>query len=198
MYLIFIELKSDVSLLISSKVYGLVMRGKEQKTMDAPTLTKTSQERVSLDDYFMDITRIVAKRSTCLRRPTGAVLVREKIIISTGYNGAPRGLRHCTEIGCLRQKRGIPSGKYHELCRGAHAEINAIVQASLNGTSTEGSILYCTCFPCAYCMKALINSKVRKIIFIEDYPDELSHELCKESGIRTVQWTPKKHGKKST
>ncbi len=172
-------------------------RKENRRPMNKPTLTKTSQERVPLNDYFMDIIRIVAKRSTCLRRPTGAVLVRDKIIISTGYNGAPRGLRHCTEIGCLRQKKGIPSGKYHELCRGAHAEINAIVQASLNGTSTEGSTLYCTSFPCAYCMKALINAKVRKIIYIENYPDELSHELCKESGIRTIQWTPGKHTKRS-
>jgi len=159
-------------------------------------LKKKGQRRVSLDDYFMDITRIVAKRSTCLRRSTGAVLVRDKIIISTGYNGAPRGLRHCTEIGCLRQKKGIPSGKYHELCRGAHAEINAIVQASLNGTSTEKSTLYCTSFPCAYCMKALINAKITKIIYIDDYPDELAHELCKESGIKAVQWTPRKHTEK--
>jgi len=159
--------------------------------MSETPLTKASRERISLDDYFIEITKIVAKRSTCLRRPTGAVLVRDKIIISTGYNGAPRGLRHCTEIGCLREKMGIPSGKYHELCRGAHAEINAIIQASLNGTSTEGATLYCTSFPCAYCMKALINAKISKIIYIEDYPDELSHELCKEAGIETIQWVPR-------
>ena len=156
--------------------------------MDKSTVTNTKQERISLDDYFMEITRIVAKRSTCLRHPTGAVLVRDKIIISTGYNGAPRGLRHCMEVGCLRQKRNIPSGKYHELCRGAHAEINAIIQASLNGASTEGATLYCTSFPCAYCMKALINAKITRISYIEDYPDELSHEICKESHIEAIQW----------
>ncbi|UCD73232.1 MAG: dCMP deaminase family protein [Candidatus Bathyarchaeota archaeon] len=156
--------------------------------MDKSAVVKTEQGRISLDDYFMEITKIVAKRSTCLRHPTGAVLVRDKMIISTGYNGAPRGLKHCTEVGCLRQKRNIPSGKFHELCRGAHAEINAIIQASLNGSSTEGAVLYCTSFPCAYCMKALINAKITKIIYLEDYPDELSHEICQESPIETVQW----------
>ena len=163
----------------------------EEDPYGVPPLTEPRQERISLDDYFMKITKIVAKRSTCLRHQVGAILVRDKMIVSTGYNGAPRGLKHCIDVGCLREKRGIPSGERQELCRGTHAEINAIVQASLNGTSTEGATLYCTSFPCVYCMKALINAKIRRIMYLEDYPDELSHEICEEAGLENVKWTQK-------
>jgi dCMP deaminase len=120
----------------------------------------------------MEITKLVATRSTCLRRRVGAVLVREKRILSTGYNGAPRGLRHCLEIGCL-----------HELCRALHAEQNAIIQAALHGVSVDGATLYCTAQPCVICSKMLINSGIRGVVYAEGYPDDLSRELLEEAGV---------------
>jgi len=140
-------------------------------------------ERPAWDEYFMEITRLVATRSTCLRRRVGAVLVRDKRILSTGYNGAPRGLRHCLDIGCLRERLGIPSGERHELCRALHAEQNAIIQAALHGVSVDGATLYCTNQPCVICSKMLINSGIRSIVFAEGYPDELSRELLEEAGV---------------
>jgi dCMP deaminase len=139
--------------------------------------------RPSWDEYFLEITRLVATRSTCLRRRVGAVLVRDKRILSTGYNGAPRGLRHCLEVGCLRDRLGIPSGERHELCRALHAEQNAIIQAALHGVSVDGGTLYCTNQPCVICSKMLINSGIRRIVYAEGYPDELSRELLEEAGI---------------
>ena len=116
--------------------------------------------RPSWDEYFMDITRRVATRSTCLRRAVGAILVHDKRIIASGYNGGPSGLAHCLDIGCLREKLGIPSGQQHELCRGIHAEQNAIIQAARYGVSIEGSVLYCTTQPCTQCTKMLINAGI--------------------------------------
>lgn len=139
--------------------------------------------RPSWDEYFMDITRQVATRSTCLRRAVGAILVRDKRIIATGYNGGPTGLRHCLDIGCLREQLGIPSGQQHELCRGIHAEQNAIIQAARYGVSIDGSTLYCTTQPCTQCTKMLINAGIREIVYAEGYPDELAQELLDESGI---------------
>jgi dCMP deaminase len=131
----------------------------------------------------MEITRFVATRSTCLRRRVGATLVRDKRILATGYNGAPRGLRHCLEIGCLRERLGIPSGERHELCRALHAEQNAIIQAALHGISTDGATLYCSNLPCVICTKMLINSGITAIVYAEGYPDDLSRELLGEAGI---------------
>jgi dCMP deaminase len=143
-------------------------------------------ERPSWDDYFLEITKLVAKRSTCLRRAVGAILVKDKRIIATGYNGVPRGLRHCSETGCLRAQLNIPSGTRHEICRGLHAEQNAIVQAAVHGTPIEGATLYCTTQPCVICSKMLINAGIRQIKIEAGYPDELSLEMLREAKIELV------------
>ncbi len=139
--------------------------------------------RPSWDEYFMDITKRVATRSTCLRRAVGAILVHDKRIIASGYNGGPTGLAHCLDIGCLRERLGIPSGQQHELCRGIHAEQNAIIQAARYGVSIEGATLYCTTQPCTQCTKMLINAGITEIVYAEGYPDDLACELLDESGI---------------
>ena len=131
---------------------------------------KNIEERPSFDDYFMEMAHVVAKRSTCLRRKVGALLVKDRHILSTGYNGAPKGLKHCSETGCLREQLGIPPGERHEICRGLHAEQNAIIQAAVFGVSIKDSTLYCTNAPCSVCAKMLINAGVKEIIF----EDELS------------------------
>src|SRR5512135_1336683 len=123
--------------------------------------------RPGWDEYFMEITRLVARRSTCLRRQVGAVLVKDKNILATGYNGAPSGIAHCLDVGCLRERMGIPSGERHELCRGLHAEQNAIIQAAFHGVSIRDAVLYCTNLPCIICAKMLINAGVRRIVHLE-------------------------------
>jgi dCMP deaminase len=139
--------------------------------------------RPSWDEYFMEIVDLIKSRSTCIRRQVGALIVKDKRILATGYNGAPTGCRHCTEIGCLRQKMGIPSGQRHELCRAIHAEQNAIVQAAYSGTSVAGGTLYVTHQPCVLCAKMIINAGIKRIVYRGEYPDELSMELLKEAGI---------------
>ncbi|NLC10739.1 MAG: cytidine deaminase [Firmicutes bacterium] len=139
--------------------------------------------RPSWEQYFMDIAFVVARRSTCLRRQVGAVLVRDKHLLATGYNGAPTGLAHCLKKGCLREKLQVPSGERHELCRGLHAEQNAIIQAALHGVSTQGSTLYCTHHPCSLCSKMLVNAGINTIILASHYPDSLSQEILGEAGI---------------
>ncbi|MBS3939276.1 MAG: cytidine/deoxycytidylate deaminase family protein [Peptococcaceae bacterium] len=139
--------------------------------------------RPSWDEYFMAITRVVAERSTCRRRRVGAIIVSDRRILTTGYNGAPTGLRHCLDIGCLREERGIASGERHELCRGLHAEQNAIIQAAHSGVSVRGATLYTTHFPCVLCAKMIINALVVRVVFGADYPDGLSQELLKEAGL---------------
>ena len=146
-----------------------------------------SDPRPSWQDYFMSITELVAQRSTCTRRYVGAILVREKRIISTGYNGAPSGISHCLDVGCLREQQGIPSGERHELCRGLHAEQNAIIQAALHGTNVKGSTLYCTNMPCSICTKMLINAGITEVFYREGYADTLSSSLMEEAGIPLVQ-----------
>ena len=143
--------------------------------------------RPSWDEYFMSITEMVAQRSTCLRRKVGAILVRDKRIIATGYNGAPAKVSHCLDIGCLREQQGIPSGERHELCRGLHAEQNAIIQAALHGFSVEGSTLYCTNMPCFICSKMLINARIEKIYYKEGYADSLSSLLLDEAQVPVLQ-----------
>ncbi|MBU4230589.1 MAG: deoxycytidylate deaminase [Desulfurivibrionaceae bacterium] len=143
--------------------------------------------RPSWDEYFMGITEMVAQRSTCLRRKVGAILVRDKRIIATGYNGAPAKVSHCLDIGCLREQQGIPSGERHELCRGLHAEQNAIIQAALHGFSVEGATLYCTNMPCSICSKMLINARIEKIYYKEGYADSLSSLLLDEAKVPVVQ-----------
>lgn len=140
-------------------------------------------ERRSWDAYFMAIAREAATRSTCERRQVGAVLVREKHLLTTGYNGAPKGLAHCGEVGCLREARSVPSGERHELCRGLHAEQNAVIQAAVHGVSTEGATLYCTARPCSLCAKSLINAGVRHVVYGTYYHDELAEAMLDEAGI---------------
>ena len=135
----------------------------------------------------MSITELVAQRATCTRRYVGAILVRDKRIISTGYNGAPSGISHCLDVGCLREQQGIPSGERHELCRGIHAEQNAIIQAALHGTSVIGATLYCTNMPCSICTKMLINAGITEVYYREGYADTLSASLMAEAGIPLIQ-----------
>lgn len=146
-----------------------------------------SDPRPSWHEYFMSITELVAQRSTCTRRYVGALLVRDKRILSTGYNGAPSGISHCLDVGCLREQQGVPSGERHELCRGLHAEQNAIIQAALQGSTVGGATLYCTNMPCSICTKMLINSKIAEVYYREGYADTLSTSLMAEAGIPLIQ-----------
>ncbi len=144
--------------------------------------------RPSWETYFMDITMLVAKRSTCSRRMVGAVIVKDKRLLATGYNGAPTGLRHCLDIGCLREELNVPSGEKHELCRGAHAEQNAIVQAALHGVSIKGATLFCTNLPCSICAKMIINSGIKKIYYHEGYADPMSTDMLNEAEIELLKF----------
>lgn len=144
--------------------------------------------RPSWDEYFMEIVELIKTRSTCIRRQVGAIIVKDKRILATGYNGAPVGCKHCTESGCMREELNIPSGQRHELCRAIHAEQNAIVQAAYSGTSVKGSTLYVTDQPCVLCAKMAINAGIKKIIYKGNYPDELAMELLKEAGVRIVRF----------
>ncbi len=139
--------------------------------------------RPSWDEYFMGITRAVASRATCLRRNVGAVVVKDKRLLTTGYNGAPAGLPHCGEAGCLRQKLNIPSGQRQEICRGLHAEQNAIIQAGLYGVSLQGATIYTTTFPCITCAKMIINAGISRLIYADSYPDEFSESFLRDAGV---------------
>ncbi len=142
-------------------------------------------KRISWDEYFMEMAELTARRSTCLRRQVGAVIVKNKHVIATGYNGAPQGLKHCAELGgCLREKLGVPSGERHELCRALHAEQNAIIQAATLGQSIEGGTIYITNHPCSICAKMIINAGIRRIVVRNGYPDELAEELLEEAGMK--------------
>lgn len=147
-----------------------------------------SHTRVSWDEYFMSIAKLVATRSTCIRRQVGCVIVKDKRIIASGYNGAPSGVSHCTDKGtCLRQELDIPSGQQHEKCWASHAESNAIVQCARYGTPIEGSVLYCTTHPCSMCAKSIINSGITRVYYIDGYPDELADKLFKEAKISRIK-----------
>jgi dCMP deaminase len=143
----------------------------------------------------MDIASLVAKRSTCTRRAVGAVIVKEKRILSTGYNGAPTGVRHCSETGCLRAKLQVPSGERHELCRGIHAEQNAIIQAACYGISIKEAILYCTHLPCSICAKMIINAGIKTIYYLSGYADPLSQEMLEEAGVAVIRFEPESEEK---
>ncbi len=143
--------------------------------------------RPSWDAYFMEIAALVARRSTCLRRGVGAVIVKNRRILATGYNGAPSGIAHCVEKGCLRETMQIESGQRHELCRGIHAEQNAIIQAAYHGVSIQGGILYCTNLPCSICTKMIINAGIHELCYNEGYADELAAALLDETQIRLRQ-----------
>ncbi len=145
------------------------------------------KERPDWDSYFMAITVLVSKRSTCNRRSVGAVIVKDKRILSTGYNGAPSGIEHCSEVGCLREKLNVPSGEKHELCRGIHAEQNAIIQAAFHGVSIKGATLYCTNQPCSICAKMIINAGIKNIFYQEGYADSMSRQMLKDADVDLIK-----------
>ena len=141
------------------------------------------KNRPGWHQYFMEMAYLASTRSTCLRREVGAVIVKDNQIISTGYNGAPKHIRHCAITGCLREQLNVPSGERHELCRGVHAEQNAVIQAAINGTSIRGASLYCTNQPCVICSKILINAEIKTIYITEPYEDKLAQELLAEAEV---------------
>jgi dCMP deaminase len=143
--------------------------------------------RPTWDEYFMNIVDMVKTRSTCLRRQVGAVIVRDKRILTTGYNGTPSGLKHCGEVGCLRDEMKIPSGERHELCRGIHAEQNAIIQAAASGVSIQDSTIYVNLSPCILCTKMIINAGITRIVTREAYNDALALKMLEESGIEYIK-----------
>ncbi len=148
-------------------------------------------DRPDWDEYFLKISQLVSERSTCLRRSVGAILVKDKKILATGYNGAPSGIEHCEEVGCMRTEMNVPSGQRHELCRGLHAEQNALLQAALHGNSVKDSTLYATIQPCIICAKMLINAGIKDIVIMGDYPDKMASDFLKEAGIkvRVKEWS---------
>jgi dCMP deaminase len=147
-------------------------------------IRNTNNSRPTWDEYFLSIADLVSRRSTCLRRQVGAVLVRDKRILATGYNGAPSRIAHCSETGCIREKLKIPSGERHELCRGLHGEQNAFLQAALHGTSLQGASLYSTTQPCIICAKMIINAGIKEIIIKSGYPDKMARQILREAKVK--------------
>ncbi|PKN71308.1 MAG: cytidine deaminase [Deltaproteobacteria bacterium HGW-Deltaproteobacteria-12] len=158
-----------------------------EEKISAKTAPAGANHRPDWDTYFLDIVELVSRRSTCRRRSVGAGLVRDRRILSTGYNGAPSKLEHCLDIGCLREQLHVPSGERHELCRGLHAEQNVIIQAALHGVITKGSTLYCTNHPCVICSKMIINAGIVRIVIRDGYSDKLAAEMLQEAGIIVKQ-----------
>ena len=150
-------------------------------------------ERPDWDEYFMEMAELVAKRATCLRRKVGAVLVKDKKVLATGYNGAPKNITHCEVTGCLREKLAVPSGERHEICRGVHAEQNLVAQAAIHGVKTEDSIVYCTNQPCIICTKILINAGVKKIYYKNSYADKFAEKLLNESNVELLKYEENEH-----
>jgi dCMP deaminase len=150
-------------------------------------VTTAKRVRPDWDTYFMDMAKLASRRSSCLRRAVGAVLVKDCRVLSTGYNGVPSGVTHCEVTGCLREKLNVPSGERHELCRGLHAEQNAIIQAAFHGVSIREAVLYCTTLPCIICAKMLINAGVRRIVYLDGYADSLTEEMLGEVGMKLVR-----------
>lgn len=144
--------------------------------------------RPSWDEYFVGIARQVATRSTCLRRQVGAVIVRDRRILTTGYNGPPKGIAHCDVVGCLREQLGIPSGQRLDICRALHAEQNAIIQAALHGVSTEGATIYVTHQPCFTCAKMIINAGIVRVVCADGYPDEMARQILGEAQVVLENW----------
>ena len=145
---------------------------------------KTNRPR--WNEYFMKIATLVASRSTCLRRQVGAIIVKNNQILSTGYNGAPKGVPHCSEVGCLREKLNVPAGERHELCRGVHAEQNAIIQAAVNGTSIKHAIIFCTHQPCSICAKMIINAEIKAVYIGNIYSDKLAEKMFRDAGVQLI------------
>ncbi|MDR0453583.1 MAG: cytidine/deoxycytidylate deaminase family protein [Deferribacteraceae bacterium] len=145
--------------------------------------------RPDWDEYFMEMARVASKRSTCLRRQVGAILVKDNRLLATGYNGAPKGAAHCEIVGCLRKQLKIPSGERHELCRGLHAEQNAIIQAAIYGVSISGATLYCNTKPCGICAKMIVNAEIARIVYAEEYTDQMAEEFLRSADIRLVKFS---------
>jgi dCMP deaminase len=145
---------------------------------------KEKYSRPSADEYFLKIASVVAERSTCLRHHMGAVAVKDKHILTTGYNGAAAGLKDCLELGCLRDEQNIPSGMRTEICRAIHAEQNVIIQAALHGISLEGCTIYCTHTPCVLCAKMMVNARVKRVVIFTKYSDDAFKDLFREAGIQ--------------
>jgi dCMP deaminase len=160
-------------------------------------IMETQLDRPSWETYFMEIASLVAKRSTCIRRAVGAILVKDKRILATGYNGAPSGIQHCIDAGCMREQLHVASGQRHELCRGIHAEQNAIIQAAYHGASIKDATLFCTNLPCSICTKMIINAGIKKIYYQSGYADELSTKMLKEANIECLQFKPDDNGERS-
>jgi dCMP deaminase len=135
----------------------------------------------------MAFAKLAQTRASCLRRQVGAVIVKDNMVLTTGYNGAPRGLPHAAEVGCLRDQLGVPSGERHELCRGLHAEQNAIIQAARHGIRIEGAVLYCTTHPCVICMKMVINAGLQKVYYLHGYPDAIAKQIIAEANFAVEQ-----------
>ncbi len=148
--------------------------------------------RISWDDYFFEFAELASTRTNCLRRKVGAVLVKDKMVISTGYNGPPRGIPHCLKAGCIRKEENIPSGQRHDLCRGLHAEQNAIIQAAKNGVNVSGAHLYCSTKPCSICTKMIINSGITKVFYKQDYDDKFADKIAKQSDVEFIKVKSKK------
>ncbi len=148
---------------------------------------KNKIERPNWTEYFLQAADLISKRSTCLRRKVGAVLVKDKRILATGYNGAPSGIKHCNVTGCLRDKLGVSSGERHELCRGLHAEQNVLLQAAMHGVSVKGSVLYITNAPCSICAKMIINAGIEGIVYKDNYPDKMAKDFLEEAGIKITR-----------
>lgn len=167
-------------MVVKKKQEAKRQRGKEVKR----PATKASAGRPDWDTYFLQIAGLVSRRSTCLRRRVGALIVKDKRILATGYNGAPSGVEHCEKTGCLREKLKVPSGERHELCRGLHGEQNVLLQAALHGVSVKGGVLYCTNQPCAICAKMIINAGIKEIVIADGYPDRFAVGFLEEAGVK--------------
>jgi dCMP deaminase len=146
--------------------------------------------RDSLDVFYMKMAFLVSERAICLRRKVGSIIVKDKMVISTGYNGSPKGIPHCTHETCIREKNHIPSGQNQELCRGSHSEMNAIAQAAYQGISTKGATIYCTTKPCVYCAKAIINAGITRLVYSQDYgtnENELTDEVLQNIDVEIIK-----------
>jgi dCMP deaminase len=145
-------------------------------------------DRPDWNTYFMEFAKLAEQRSVCLRRKVGAVIVKDCMVMATGYNGAPKGVSHCDQVGCLRDEMGVPSGQRHELCRGLHAEQNAIIQAAYHGVQIRGAEMYCTFRPCLICVKMIINAGIERVYFQTDYDDPLSTSMAAEGGLDLIRF----------
>lgn len=144
----------------------------------------TKQARPNIDEYFLKIARVVGERATCTRRHLGAVAVRDKQILATGYNGAPAGMKDCLELGCLKDEKNVPSGGGYDSCRSVHAEMNVIIQAASHGVKLDGATIYCTTGPCALCARMLVNAKIARFVYYTDFPNKEAVTLFKNSNIQ--------------